>query len=94
MLDHCWRNYNWCRGDESSSCDGSGGRFATDNRGLCANTTFWQNITCDVFSIKTGLKTALGERCSGGAQHCIYPWYLSSNYFYEVALGYTNIYII
>ena len=80
----CWRTYAWCRGDRSTSCDGSRGTFATNNQGLCANTTFWQNKTCEVF-YEDGDKATLGRRCSGGAQQCIYPWYLSSNYFYEVA---------
>ena len=84
-LGGCWANFNWCRRDISISCDGSEGTFATNNQGLCSNTIFWQNKTCEVF-YDYGDKAALGERCSGGAQHCIYPWYLSSNYYYEVAL--------
>ena len=79
------QNYIWCREDKSASCDGNGGTFATNNQGLCSNTTFWNaNKTCEVF-YNGGLKAALGKRCSGGAQQCIYPWYLSSNYFYEVS---------
>ena len=84
----CVQNYIWCREDKSASCDGNGGTFATNNQGLCSNTTFWQNKTCERF-YDDGDKAALGERCSGGAQQCIYPWYLSSNYYYEVALVYT-----
>ena len=83
-LGGCWANFNWCRRDISISCDGSEGTFATNNQGLCSNTIFWQNKTCEVF-YDYGDKAALGERCSGGAQHCIYPWYLSSNYLYEVS---------
>ena len=83
----CVQNYLWCLGDldRSTSCDSSGGTFASNNQGLCSNTTFWENKTCDRF-YDDGDKAALGERCSGGAQQCIYPWYLSSNYYYEVAL--------
>ena len=80
----CYQNFAWCRGDYSISCEGSEGKFATNNQGFCSNTTFWQNKTCDLFYFD-GDKAALGERCSGGAQQCIYPWYLSGNYVYEVA---------
>ena len=82
----CVRNYNWCRRDISIPCYSSEGTFATNNQGLSSNTTFWQNKTCDKFYYD-GDKATLGERCSGGAQHCIYPWYLSSNYYYEVRLA-------
>ena len=82
----CWENYLWCREDHSFSCDGKEGKFAINNRGLCSNTTFWQDKTCDLF-YENGIKAALGRRCSGGAQQCIYPWYLSSNYYYEVNLA-------
>ena len=81
----CLGNPFWCRGDRSLSCAGSGGTFATNNQALCANATFWQNKTCEVF-YEDGDKATLGRRCSGGAQQCIIPWYLSCNYFYEVAL--------
>ena len=86
--EDCHKNYIWCREDFSSSCDGSEGKFATNNQGLCANTTFWENKTCDKFYGDDGNgadKASLGERCSGGAQQCIYPWYLSGNFYYEVS---------
>ncbi len=82
--DTCWPNYNWCRGDYSAICDVLGGNFTTDNKALCGNTSLWQNTTCDRF-YDDGDKGALGLRCSGGLQHCAYPWYLSGNYFYEVS---------
>ena len=82
--ERCVVNYAWCRGDRSLSCDVPGGQFSSTNRALCGNTLFWVNQTCDLF-YGNGYKAALGLRCSGGAQHCIYPWYLSSNYFYEVS---------
>ena len=84
----CVQNCEWCREGWSGACDGSEGTFATNNQRLCSNTTFWQNKTCEMF-YSDGPKAALGQRCSGGAQQCIYPWYLSSNYYYEVALVYT-----
>ena len=86
VQEGCVPNYIWCREDESTSCDGNGGAFATNNQGLCSNTTFWQNKTCEAFYYgeSSGFKATLGKRCSGGAQQCIYPWYLSSNDFYEV----------
>ena len=43
----CVWNYNWCRWNYSTSCENSEGTFATNNQGLCSNTTFWQNKTCD-----------------------------------------------
>ena len=57
--------------------------FLTNDNELCRDSLFWLNKTCDRF-YDSGDKAALGKRCSGGAQHCIYPWYLSSNYYYEV----------
>ena len=82
--ERCWRNYAWCREDYSTLCDVPGGQFSTNNRALCGNTPFWLNQTCDRF-YDDGDKAALGLRCSGGTQHCINPWYLSGNYFYEVS---------
>ena len=75
----CWPNFNWCLGDWSYSFDVSGAQFTTNNRALCSNPTVWINKTCDDFYID-GDKRSLGRRCSGEVQHCIYPWYLSSNY--------------
>ena len=82
--ERCLRNTNWCRGDISFSCDFTGVQFNTNNRALCGNPTVWINQTCDVF-YNNGLKAALGLRCAGEAQHCYNPWYLSSNYYYEVS---------
>ena len=76
--EECYLNYDWCLEDYSQSCDVTGGQFTTNNRALCGNTTFWINQTCDKFY-------SLGLRCSGGAQHCYYPWYLSSISGYEVS---------
>ena len=56
--------------------------FTTNNQQLCSNTTFWTGMTCDTF-YSEGPKAALGRRCTGAAQHCSYPWYTSSIYFYE-----------
>ena len=81
--DVCWPNYNWCREDRSLSCDVSGVQFTTNNRALCSNPTVWINQTCDNF-YDSGRKAALGLQCAGEAQHCYYPWYLASNYYYEV----------
>ena len=81
--DICWPNYNWCRGDSRILCDVPGGKFTSDNKALCGYTPLWKNTTCENF-YDSGRKAALGLRCSGGAQHCAYPWYLSSNYYYEV----------
>ena len=82
--EKCWGNYEWCLADITHSCVVPGGQISTNTRALCGNTTFWVNQTCDKF-YGDGDKAALGLRCSGGAQHCIYPWYLSGNYYYEVS---------
>ena len=82
--DLCVWNYYWCRDDRSASCDVSGAQFTTNNRALCSNTTVWLNQTCDRF-YSDGDKASLGRRCSGEMQQCIFPWYLSGNYFYEVS---------
>ena len=80
----CNENYAWCRGDSLITCDVPGGKFTTNNKALCGYTPLWQNTTCNIF-YDTGDKATLGLRCSGGVQHCAYPWYLSSNYYYEVS---------
>ena len=33
---------------------------------------------------ESGEKAAVGRRCTGAVQHCIFPWYTSSIYSYEV----------
>ena len=81
--DTCVPNYDWCVAP-GASCDIPGGNFSTDNKALCGYTPLWKNTTCDRF-YDDGDKAALGLRCSGGAQHCAYPWYLSGNYYYEVS---------
>ena len=80
----CVANNLWCRGDGSASCDVNGTQFTSNNRALCGNPTVWINQTCDNF-YDSGDKASLGRRCSGEVQRCIYPWYLSGNYFYEVS---------
>ena len=80
----CVSNYNWCRGDRSWSCDVTGTQFTTNNRALCSNSTVWINQTCAKF-YGDGDKASPGRRCSGEVQQCIYPWYLSSNFYYEVS---------
>ena len=84
--DLCRPNYLWCRGDIDNrlSCDVTGVQFTTNNRALCSNSTVWINKTCDRF-YRSGDKASLGRRCSGEVQQCIYPWYLSGNYYYEVS---------
>ena len=81
----CLKNYKWCRTDlVSITCGETDAQFSQNHPGLCRNTTFWSDKTCDVF-YSDGDKAALGHRCSGGMQHCSYPWYLSSNYLHEVS---------
>ena len=74
----CFENYNWCLDDWEyiSLCiDDLGEKFWTNDTELCRDSLFWINKTCDTFY--NGRRTALGQRCSGEVQHCIYPWYLS-----------------
>ena len=83
--ERCWGNNIWCREDYSFSCDVTGEQFTTNNRALCGNPTVWTNKTCELFypgSPKR--KASLGRRCAGEVQQCCYPWYISSNYNYEV----------
>ena len=75
----CVENFVWCAGVWENSC----GKFSTTNNALCSNSTFWNNKTCELF-FDDGVKSSLGTRCTGRSQNCIYPWYLSGNYFYEV----------
>ena len=85
----CYVNYAWCREDLNEGCKTSEEEFSTSNKRLCTNTTFWENQICD-FILEDGdilHKVSGGERCSGGMQHCSYPWYISANYFYEVGEG-------
>ena len=79
----CLEPYEWCRKESPISC----GNFRLNNKQLCSNTTFWTGKTCDLYDLKTRRKEAVGRRCTGASQHCIYPWYTSSLYFYEVHLG-------
>ena len=82
--ENCYRNYYWCLEGYSDSCNVPGGQFTTNNRALCGNKTVWINQTCEVF-YADGDKVALGLRCTGDAQHCSYPWYLSGNFYHEVS---------
>ena len=73
---YCFENYRWCLEDRPWTClSDLGEEFLTNDTELCGDSLFWSNQTCDVFNYDD--KIALGQRCSGGAQHCIYPWYLS-----------------
>ena len=85
--DKCWPNYNWCYRSNKYSCNVTEGQFTTNNRALCGNRTVWNNKTCDTFYYDGSNKTkaTLGLRCTGEAQHCYYPWYLSSNFYYHVS---------
>ena len=77
--DQCVKHSGWCRETMVESC----GKFSTNNKQLCANTTFWAGKSCEDF-YASGRKAAVGRRCTGAIQHCIYPWYTSDIYYYEV----------
>ena len=74
--ENCLWFRSWC---VKSIGGGTCGKynFTSENKQLCANTTFWAGRTCDDF-YNTGRKAAVGRRCTGANQHCIYPWYTSS----------------
>ena len=83
----CVGNYRWCQGDMNlaSSCAIPGATFTTNNRALCGNPTVWINKTCELFYPgNPKRKASLGRRCAGEVQRCYYPWYISSNFNYEV----------
>ena len=75
----CTEHYTWCLEFTGYSC----GNFSTNNKQLCANTTFWEEKTCDLF-YTTGERAAVGRRCTGATQQCSYPWYTSGIIIYEV----------
>ena len=82
--DQCLHPRHWCkRGRGGLSCGKY--NFGTANKHLCANTTFWKGKTCDMF-FTNGKKAAVGRRCTGATQHCLYPWYTSSIINYEVSV--------
>ena len=80
----CIKHRYWCLEDNPSSCGKY--NFSTNNKQLCANTTFWAGNSCNRF-YNSGRKGAVGRRCTGAAQHCSYPWYTSSIYNYEVSIS-------
>ena len=77
----CLGTLSWCRAGSSNPCDDGAQVFTTNNPGLCRNSTFWRDVSCAFYG--NGTIAARGLRCTGGMQHCIYPWYLSGNDYYE-----------
>ena len=82
--DQCRKYKDWCVEGAGYSCGKY--NFRTNNKKLCANTPFWAGKTCDFF-YSSGRKAAMGRRCTGAAQHCSYPWYTSSIYYYEASVS-------
>ena len=79
----CVEHRLWCLEDSTFSCGKY--NFSTNNKKLCANTTFWEGKTCDIVN-SSGEKAAVGKRCTGATQRCSYPWYTSSIFNYEVSI--------
>ena len=77
----CIWNYGWCKRRTADECEDEGQSFTTRNPKLCGNTTFWNEISCNLYS--DGEISAFGLRCTGKLQHCYYPWYVTSNKYYE-----------
>ena len=78
----CLLPRDWCNDKIDKIC----GDFNANNDQLCSNTTFWDEKSCEVFG-DSGLKSSVGKRCSGSLQQCIYPWYLTNNFFYETGVN-------
>ena len=68
----------WCLEYYGFTCDSKFGDFKTNDFQLCRNTTFWEDIKCDVH-LDDG-STRKGRRCIGKMQHCYYPWYERQNF--------------
>ena len=85
--DLCGSYRVWCLEDHAASCGKY--NFSTNNKQLCANTTFWSEKSCDLF-FNTRRKGAVGRRCTGATQHCSYPWYTSIIKVYEVSISLVN----
>ena len=78
----CAPNYFWCKFGASSQCHAGDQVLTTDHPGLCRNSTFWRDVSCTLH-FYDGEIVARGLRCTGAMQHCYYPWYVTSNNFYE-----------
>ena len=88
--EQCVEHDEWCWVGGAVSCGSQ--NFTTNNEQLCSNATFWEGKTCNVNN-PNGIKLALGKRCTGATQHCIYPWYTSTIYYYinKVKLQYKGL---
>ena len=90
----CMPSSIWCRYVSFDQCDDGVQVFTTDNPELCRNSAFWRDVPCTVYYpggdiASQGLYYPGGDiashglRCTGAKQQCIYPWYVTSNYYYE-----------
>ena len=72
----CHWNGFWCRtlAGAQSFCLDSG--IYNNDKFLCSNYTFWQNVSCDVYISD---KWYEGKRCNGPIQHCYWPFQLPSS---------------
>merc|ERR1719232_1903116 len=57
----------WCRDDVYSLATCT--TFTSDNRDLCQNRTFWEDISCDTYKYDG----SEGFRCKGTNMECVYP---------------------
>ena len=90
----CLPSSIWCRYVSVDQCDDGFQIFTTDNPELCRNSAFWRDVPCTVYYpgadiASQGLYYSGGDiashglRCTGAKQQCIYPWYVTSNFYYE-----------
>ena len=78
----CKIRKHWCKTATYGPCVVGDQSFTTRDPALCRNSTFWSEVSCNRYS-STRRHVSYGIRCSGSLQHCIYPWYVTNNWFYE-----------
>ena len=64
----CRWSTGWCNNRFKYDCQDSG--VITNDPTLCANHTFWENISCD---LTWNGQFYSGKRCTGSIKHCYFP---------------------
>ena len=90
----CYHPAAWCRSDKTFSCIIDGKKIASNDKTLCQDKLFWNNVTdCVtdrgrwVFVVGDVFVTdGTGIRCNGSLMHMIYPWYKYYNGLPEARL--------
>ena len=71
----CIPSQYWCNEGRPSVCPNGENQINTNDPQLCANHTFWRDVSCNVY--RQGKVSSYGRRCNGSSQQCVYPWYLN-----------------